>query len=266
MNADPALVLVRPEKESDQVAALAAEARAVAKEQGLPLLKTYRARRGAVTGEPWQRPVEFLGPSDARGLYRSLHQWRVLVLAFTAVYVRRDPSRQPIERRAALDLETFVEHKAAFRLIRAADDISAAMTEFGTLESPLSCEGEDDPRCLPLHVFSVDRNWSGLSTHSGREAFAKVYGGGRSRLDGGRKRWTRAHRHAYHGSEILIVASRELPRGTHWDVTSERGTARLLTSSEIWKLPAAARGYANVFPDAYVKKGKGARRVWPSPK
>lgn len=263
MSARSALLLVRPEKESKEVAALAAEARASAKQAGLPLIKTYRARKGSVVGERWLPPVEFLAPSDARTLYRSLHQWRLLVLTFTAIYVRRDPSRQPVERRAALDLETFVEHKAAFHLVRAKGDIGPAVAQFCGLQSSLSCEGEDDPRCLPLHVFSVDQRWSSLSNRSGREDFARTYGAASSRLDRSRKRWTRAQRGAYHGSELLVVANHELPRGMHWDVTSERGTARLLTSDEIWKVPDATRGHINIFPDAYVKKGRGARRVWP---
>ena len=208
-----------------------------------PLIKTYRARKGSVVGERWLPPVEFLAPSDARTLYRSLHQWRLLVLTFTAIYVRRDPSRQPVERRAALDLETFVEHKAAFHLVRAKGDIGPAVAQFCGLQSSLSCEGEDDPRCLPLHVFSVDQRWSSLSNRSGREDFARTYGAASSRLDRSRKRWTRAQRGAYHGSELLVVANHELPRGMHWDVTSERGTARLLTSDEIWKVPDATRGH-----------------------
>ena len=255
-------MLIRPERESAEVAELVVRARQTAEQTRLPI-KTFRARRESVVGEPWQRPVEFLEPIDARKLYRRLHRSRVLVLTFTRVYVRRDPSRQPVVRRAALELGTFVEHKAAFELIRSKKALDAILIDFRAVGNTLRCTGEDDPRCLPLHAFSVDRNWSVLSEQVGRDAFAKLYGPARSRVDGARKRWTRADRGAYHGGEALVVAGNELMPGMHWDVTSERRLTRLTTSDEIWKVPHETRGHLNVFPDAYVKPGQGARRVWP---
>ncbi len=257
-----ALVLVRPAKEPEDVTALVAQATSIAKSLGVPIPKTYRAERGAVVGEPWHRPVQFLTPIDARRLYRSLHKQQTLVLSFTAVYVRRDPSRQPVERRAALNLKDFVDHKASFALVRGNPDLKS-IRAFSNGVRSLSCEGEGDPRCLPLHVFTVDRRWPELTSSAGRAAFSRAYDEGQSRLDSGRKRWTRADRGAYHGGEELTVGDKVLPKGMHWDVESERGQVRLVTADEVWRLPQAGRGYINVFPDAYVKGGKGARLIWP---
>lgn len=266
MTLRPALVLVRPERESSEVRDLVAKAHETAERVDIPPIKTFRARRGSVVGEHWQRPVQFLEPTDAREIYRLVHRWRTLVLSFTRVYVRRNPSRQPAERRAALELATYVEHKAGFELIRSQATLQAAIRDFKDSAGGVSCAGENDPRCLPLHVFSVDRDWSVLSEQHGRNAFEELHGPARSRVDSDSKRWARADRGAYHGRDKLTVAGFELPAGMHWDVTSERGRTQITTANEIWTLPRGARGYVNVYPDAYVRPGtrSAARRTWPA--
>jgi len=261
----PALILVRPEREPREIKDLALRAREAALALDTStMIKTFRTSRGTVVGEAWHRPVQFLQPNDARELYRLVHRWRVLVLSFTSVYVRRDPSRQPAERRAALELGTFVEHKAQFWLVRGRPGLQLAVAGLACTAT-CGCDGDDDPRYLPLHAFSVDRPWGTLSDQHGRDAFEDLHGPARSRVDADKKRWTRADRGAYHGREALTIAGRDLPRGMHWDVTSERGLGRLTTANEVWRLPRGPRGHINVYPDAYVrpKAGSSARRVWP---
>lgn len=259
------LILVRPTREPADVADRAASARKSAERLGLPLVKTFRARRGPVVGEAWHGPVQFLEPEDARELYRRLHRRHVLVLSFTSVFVRMNPRLHPLTRRAALELGKFVEHKAEFDLIRDAATANRVIGHFTAGKSRLSCTGEDDPRCLPLHVFRVDQDWAALSEQDGRDAFQARHGPARSRVDGDSKRWARADRGAYHGQERLTVAGVDLLAGMHWDVTSERGRAQLATADEIWTVPRGPRGYINVYPDAYVRQGarSTARRVWP---
>lgn len=257
------LVLVRPGRESTEIKRLAATARQEAERDAIPLLKTFRSQRGAVVGEWFHGPVEFLEPKDAHELYQRTHHSRVLVLTFTRVYVRRDPSRDPVVRRAALELGEFVEHKAESSLVRSETGLAETIQRFSTA-AYRAFAGEDDPRCLPLHVFAVDRIWSALSEQDGRDAFSKLHGGPRSRVDTERKRWTRANRAEYHGVERLTIAGHDLPPGMHWDVTSERRPARLTTSKEVWEVPATSRGHVNVYPDAYVRPGSEARRIWPT--
>jgi len=125
-----ALVLVRPDRESADVRSLVTHARKTARHAGVPLAKTFRAQRGTVAGEWFAGPVQFLEPNDAQDLYRRMHRSRVLVLSFTRIYVRRDPSRQPVVRRAALELGEFVDHKAEFALIRTPAELAAALEQF----------------------------------------------------------------------------------------------------------------------------------------
>lgn len=260
-----ALVLVRSARESAETVDLVKRARGAAAAVELPLIKAFRATRGTVAGERWHGPVQFLDPNAARDLYNLAHRWRLLVLSFARIYVRRDPSRQPVVRRAALDLGTFVLHKAEFELVRDRPALERLIPAFVQNRGSLSCTGEDDPRCLPLHVFSVSEEWSGLRNQSGRDAFADLYGPARSRVDAERKRWARADRRAYHGADELTIAGHDLSPGMHWDVTSERGRARLTTAHEVWEVPPGSAGYVNVYPDAYVRSAKRskARRVWP---
>jgi len=118
-----------------------------------------------------------------------------------------------------------------------------------------------------MHVFGVDRTWPELSEKSGRDAFAKRYGGSRSRLDDDRKRWTRADRAAYHGGPGLTVAGHALQRGMHWEVISERRKFRLVTANQVWEVPRGAHGYVNVYPDAFVRPGGDSRAqlIWDGP-
>jgi hypothetical protein len=260
----PGLILVRPAKESEQIAGLAATVRQTAGYVDVPLIKTYRAERGNVVGERWHGPVQFLRPSDAYDLYRRLHRRRVLVIGFTEVHVRTDPSRDPAVRRAAITLSTFVEHKADFELVRDKPAIQPTLERFKrAIGGVPRCDGEDDPRCLPLHVFAVVCDWSSLTQRNGRDRFEDRYGRARSRVDSGNKRWARADSAAYHGGDALTVAECQLRSGMHWDVSSERGRKKLMNSHEVWELPRqGAGGYVNVHPDAHVGGGSGARRVW----
>lgn len=247
---------------------LVARAHRAARDADIQRIKTFRGKRALVIGEPWHGPVQFLEPTDAHELYRLVHRWRVLLLSFTSIYVRKDPRRQPVERRAALELGTFVEHKAEFELVRSRAALEAVFEGFHNVGSGLSCTGDDDPRCLPLHVFSVDRVWSALSEQHGRDVFADLHGPARSRVDRDKKRWARAGRRAYHGGDALTVSGQDLLPGMHWDVTTERGPVQLATSSQVWEVPRGAQGYVNVYPDAYVRSTNRsrARRVWPAKK
>ena len=213
------------------------------------------------SGKSPERKVNVLRPDHASGVYSDLHRTRVLVLAFTAVLVRRDPSRDPPVRRAALTLEQFVAYKGTYGLIRGNSSVDESFDRFKAWRAQADCTGERDPRVLPLHVFDGDTVDLDLNTSAGAAAFRRQFGPPRRRIDAGRKIWTRAERRAYHGFVELEVAGVGFTPGMHWDVGSTR-QARLLTSHQVWKL-RGKRSYLNVYPNEYVRAGRDAMRVWP---
>jgi len=256
------VVLVRPERESDEVASWVTAASAHARRMSInpSVLRPTRVR---LVGESPERKAEVLSVEDATGLYRSLHRASVLVLAFTAIYVRRDPSRDPPARRASVSLETFVGHKGVFGLVRSEGDIERHFARYAAWPGARRCRGEDDPRILPLHVFETRRAWRELPDPAAEQAFEKLHGQTRLLQDEGAKDWQRAQH--YHGVHALTVAGCRLRSGLHWDVSPARRKATLHTSNEVWHL--SNRGaYLNVYPDAQVRRTRrasGVKRVWP---
>jgi hypothetical protein len=189
----------------------------------------------------------------------------VLVLAFTAVFVRRDPSTMPPVRRHLLTLEAFVRHKSAFGLVRGKTDVEAVFQEFSTWRGSATCSGENDPRILPLHSFETDLDPTILGTSTGDRTFRDRHGPATHRTDDNGRVWDRADRGAYHAIDLQIVAGHRLPDGMHWDVTAGRSTgARLVAPHEVWKL-SGARAHLNAYPDAYLRAASsavGVSRVW----
>lgn len=258
--APPRVIVIRPPEASEDVARLETACRARATAEGLQI-RTYSARLVATRKEEWGRKVQMLEPQHAGALYRALHREAVLVLAFTTVWVRRDPRRDPPTRRAALKLETFVEHKAIHRLIRADKDVDLAFNNYAAWCSGVHCTGEDDARVLPLHVFETTRSWSTLGTSAGDQDFGRRYGSARRRVDEGGKTWGRAARGAYHGGDALAVAGQRLAPGMHWDVSVQRGPVLICSADEVWSLKGH-RGYVNIHPDAHVRSTKWSHRRW----
>lgn len=261
----PRVFAVVPERTSTQIDELLVAVRVLAAERNWSV-RVRRTESVRVAGEGWERRAELLRPKDAAGLYRELHRTPTLVLAFAAAMVRRDPSRDPPVRRAALRLEEFVAYKAPFALLRGHDDPPRIFAEFETWLDEVHCDGDADPRVLPLHVFSVGPRRPDLADSGGAAEFREQYGPASSRRDAAGIDWRRADPRALHGGEALDVAGRSLPAGFHWDVSRRRGSIRLTTAEEVWKL--AGRGaYLNVYPDAHVRppKDRRVRRVWPRP-
>lgn len=256
------IFVVRPHKESREVAAHVETCRARVEASSVRLT-TFRTERARLVGEAPERAVDLLGTDEAAGLYRALHRERVLVIAFSAVHVRRDPRRDPPARRAAMTLQTFVQHKAYFGMVRGAGETSALFQRYAGWCQEVQCEGELDPRALPLHVFETRRDWTDLGTPAGDRRFGALYGRPGTRRDEGGKNWSRAHHH--HGGPALVVAGCALPAGMHWDVGSDGGVTTVQNSREIWRL--RGRGaYVAVYPDAGIRSGRGrgtAKRVWP---
>jgi len=263
--APPHAFIIRPDakSESAEVKTLARLADARAQADGLRLT-TLRTARLTMWEEGVGRKVDLLAPEDAHFLYDTLHRDEVLVLAFTRVYVRRNPQREPAARRAALALETFVQHKAIYGLVRATMHVGQYLEGFATwVAATPGCRGIDDPRCLPLHVFDTSEDWSRLGEPDADRAFVDRYGQPNSRHDEGQRLWARAL-HS-HGGTMLRVSGCEIAAGQHWEVSVNRGSTSLHTSHEVWHLPSGKHDYLNVHPNEKVRlKSKNkCRKVWP---
>jgi hypothetical protein len=261
----PRVFAVVPGRGSTQIEQLLDAVRTLADERDWPV-SVRRTESVRVAGEGWERRAELLRPEDAAGLYREIHRTPTLVVAFAAAMVRRDPSRDPPVRRAALGLEEFVAYKAPFGLIRGHTDPARIVAGFETWLAGVHCDGDADPRALPLHVFDAGPRCPDLSAAEGAAAFAAQHGHASGRTDADGVDWRRADPRAFHGGKALEVAGRVLPAGFHWDVSRRRGEVRLTTAEAVWKL--AGKGtYLNVYPDAHVRAPKDprVRRVWPKP-
>lgn len=227
-------------------------------------LTIYRARRVRMFEEAKERSVDFLEPDDAHGLYRLLHQGRVLTLLFEQTYIRRDARRDPPARRAAVTVDSFVRYKGLSGLVRSEREVTAQLVEFQRwCLGPPGCTGIDDPRAVPFHVFTTDHEWVALGTAEGDRIFRNRYGQPGARQDDGGKNWNRAN-HS-HGSLQLTVGGCELPDGAHWDVTATRQKALLHTTNAVWLLDGRRGTYANVYPNAQVRltNDRGCRQIWP---
>ena len=227
-------------------------------------VETLRSRPVHMRDDAPERKRQFLDGTDAHGLYRTLHREDVLILAFTAVFVRRDPSRDPGTRKKAIPLEAFVEHKAAYGLVRNDRDIPSHLDLFESVrQEPPACSGFDDPRVLPFHVFEATEALAGLGSAESNKAFRDRYGPPAERVDEGRKHWLRAS--DLHGRDALVVARHALEAGRHWDVITDKRSAHLYTSHQVWQLSGKPRDYLNVYPDAHVRltSRSGCRLVWP---
>jgi hypothetical protein len=215
--------------------------------------------------EAAERKVELLSVDAAHGLYRTLHRHEVATFAFTEVYVRRDPSRDPAARRTALTVEEFVQHKGLFCLIRGNPDVSNCLNAVEAwIRQPPECTGIDDPRALPLHVFETAEDWAALGQTGRDQEFVKLYGRPTDRRDAGDKFWKRGHH--FHGADALTISRRSIPAGAHWDVSVARGKATVYTSHEVWHLPKGGRNYLNIYPDEYVRlpRRNKCKRKWPT--
>jgi len=258
----PKAIIVVPRSASDHVRGLLKLFIAQAQKAGLRIA-TFEVREiREVSEEHWTKPVRLLAPNDAAEVYRLLHHGPVLVVAFTSAFVRRDPSSDPLTRKQALPLSRFVAHKAQFALINGRPGIPKALIEFEAWRQAVACEGQDDPRVLPLHTFLSAGTWAALGDGRERERFAQEHGSGGLRTDSGGRRWERAS--APHGRETLTVAGATLPQGMHWDVQFAHGKGTLHCANEVWRVPRGC--HVNMYPDgrARGKPGKGyAKRVWP---
>jgi hypothetical protein len=259
---DPAGVFViEPFRASQEVDRLVRLAKEKSDEMGLDL----RARKAeCISIAGGSRRAEVLSPDDAGGLYKRLHLTPTLVLCFRAVFVRRDPSRNPPTKRDAISLKRFVDYKSMFCLAQERRGLLAAFDRFSSWRSEVFCDGEGDPRILPFHIFATVTHPDRLADREGASAFNAAYGPAAERIDAKERIWTRASRTAYHGRDDCFVAGELLPEGMHWDVSGFGRGAILTNAARVWKVKDP-RSYLNIYPDGHVRppNRRGVSKVWP---
>lgn len=260
--AAPKVVIVRPQSSSEMPDRLIRELMDEVGRLGHRLTVLRAGERRAE--RPWKwKPIQVLAPTDAERLYRLTHHGPVIVATVTSIYVVRDPRIGVIREKDALRLNDFVDHKAAFLHVNGRSQIATLEATFSSWRRTVRCEGQDDPRILPLHCFDADGPCPELAHDAGRKAFTSRYGGARLRIDQRGREWARAS--ALHGREVLTISGHQLQAGFHWDVRCGRGSGTLLCANAVWRLPA--RSYANVYPNGTVRGGRAGvppiKRIWP---
>lgn len=251
--------IIAPEAkhETEAQAELHGEIRRLAEADGVTVI-VRTAKKYVFRGGPdAHQRFDLVTSRDAFDLYQAIHRRNVLVAAVSACAIRTNPDEDPLRIRHARRLEDFVRYKAAFALLRGPGDPKRLYADFMGHSPQNLCRNSHDPRVLPLHVFDQEVTWTDLHLVTGSQHFDEYYGQGTSRSDSAGRRWSPAP--LGHGQDTLVVDGLTLPRGFHWDV--KRGTARerLVTSHEVWKIHKG--GYANIYPDAYVRTERG-HVVW----
>lgn len=202
--------------------------------------------------------------ADAEALYRRCHRVRVVVIsvqhrrAHGPQVLRRPPHQASthVHWRDAISLRQFCRHKAMFHRLRLDREQISWASRFASWATLVECDGQRDPRCLPLHVFETHRGWSKrLLRHSGRAEFESAHRLGTSLRDQNGFEWCTG---PAHGLDIDIVAGHSLPAGFHWDVETRGRELELWTPTAGW----VVREYVNVAPNAHVRwRPQHARRI-----
>ena len=222
-------------------------------------------RQTARVSSPEGRVFRVIDIQDAANLYRRMHRARVGVWQIDKAQVPISPEFAPNPKRV-ITLRSFLMHKAFHYTLPEGNFQSAwdsSCDKFDEWINRVGCEGEGDPRCLPLHVFKTKLDLNQLATVEGRSLFGQTHGPQSSRADSNELHWRRP-RGPYHGRDSLYVAGCRLAQGFHWDVSTKQAPQRIATTSEIWEIKR--NGYVNVYPDQHVRKGKQSRRVLPKRK
>ena len=207
-----------------------------------------------------------LDSQQATKLYIRIHRRQVGIVYSddTHVPVTPNPSSSIKDYVA---LHEFVRYKAFCRRIdpscfneQQAELMAAEMDRRVALDN--KCEGENDPRCLPFHIFRQKKTDYDLDIQSDRQRFNKHHGSQSSRRDDNELLWDRPSGSRMHGGQALQVAGRSLVAGFHWDVSvapKSKGTKMVSNTKAIWKIER--NGHINIYPDEYIRGGKRSFQI-----
>ena len=203
----------------------------------------------------WHGRIPLLSASDADTLYRRMHIRRVAVLsiqrhrAVGPFLCKRPDTNYCLRRNEVVSLREYCRHKSFFRrLFENSQHPERWVGDFDHWCRDFDCEGEHDPRCLPLHVFSSRSGAPRRLLHAdGRQLFEQEHTARGGRQDLERNIWAIAN--PPHGRDQLHVAGTLLPQGFHWDVSPRRRETRFYTPLREWLV----REYINIYPNAHLR-------------
>jgi hypothetical protein len=142
----------------------------------------------------------FLSSKDTDALYRRLHRARVVVVSIQAPgspgphFFKRPPpaSARTYSPGNIASVRTLCRHKGLFYRWRWDRSTAEWGPIFASWCERIQCEGPEDPRCLPLHVFQCQARWSKeIARSEGRVSFDACHGTGHERTDEVGLRWRR---------------------------------------------------------------------------
>ncbi len=209
------------------------------------------------------RPVHLVAPVDAHALYRRLHRVDVacLVMDSADVCIRPDVSGPSCLRHLRTMRQLTLHKSFYYRYVPGTIDPAAWVDGFESWRTQVGCDGDHDPRSLPLHVFAVASTehieWP--ATTKGRADFDGRYGAGARRTDSEDHLWV-INRHDFHGREVLQIAGHRLQQGVHWDVQPVDGRPiKVHSLVELWETSS----YLNVYPDSCFRGTGSSKRLIP---
>jgi len=200
--------------------------------------------------------IALLDPELASNLYQRSHRTRLGVLATVDAHVRLNPTRHVLDEKWLCRLPRLVRYKAFYARV-SSHDLRLTFSRFETWLDEQPITNERDPRLLPLQSFCPKTDCAGLDLAEARSGFDVRFGPPTKRVCEQGMDWT-PDPSAHAGREPQNVAGLTLTPGLHWDVERRRGSARLLTLVDVWE---PRHGHLNVYPNGFVRPGKGARRV-----
>ncbi len=202
---------------------------------------------------PSGRPVSLIPAEFAGALYGKIHRTRaaVLVLGSDPRVPLHPKQEDALKFKRHIQLKRYIDYKCFYCKVSADPENDGWTGMFARWCRVSHCEGEQDPRCLPFHVFRGDGK--GLDVLENRQQFNELYGTAK-RCDDTKSIWNLLPRD-YHGNETLHVAGHELSKGFHWDVKID-GSRDFNTAQFAWRVT----GHVNVYPDAFLRRGSGKVR------
>lgn len=198
------------------------------------------------------RPAVVLEPTDAHAIYLEAHRSIVAVVQIVAVGVLKNPENHPTPRNT-MSLERFVRYKACFIVASPETSRNNVLALANGWIRDVRCGGDNDPRCLPLHVFSTESDWVDLD--SSTVAFDTHHGKANRRRDSEDRRWPKDP--SRHGKQVDVVAGHRLQQGFHWDAQALRNESFMHNAREVWEIHGD--GHLNVYPDSHMRRGKNSK-------
>lgn len=198
---------------------------------------------------------------DATKIYCDIHQGPVAVIFEEMCYVRVRPDILVIKPRNMQKISRFCRYKSFTYDLgnRRSDWLPEFDAWMKSLKQPQSTlDGRSDARILPLHIFANQGEYD-LSSASGRKELKSCHSirGSSDLRDGVGRRWQLGA----HGTDVLHVLGQALEPGLHWDVQSSGNRTEIASTSTVWEL--RREGYANVYPNAHIRKGQKMKCGWP---